>query len=187
MRYLQYKDIQVCFKLMLLTILIMLFIAGPKSTALLGYWEWWVHLVWIIKIPAPRERLLMLFDVTLQCNPEPSFPWGKCQSIDFSVTWVCVFTVLTFHLKSAMPVSQRWTNLPLRFDEIPFSSTVGILCHPGGLSKTAGCIFIIFHLQSGSFRGVVLCSAVLYCPMGWEGGRDEMSPHIYILIVFLLG
>lgn len=183
MRYLQYKDIQVCFKLMLLIILIMLFIAGPKSTALLGYWEWWVHLLWIIKIPAPRERLLMLFDVTLQCNPEPSFPWGKCQSIDFSVTWVCVFTVLTFHLKSAMPVSQRWTNLPLRF----------IFKHSGYTVSSwwpfwnSRLHFHNFSFAKWIFQRCGTLFTVLYCPMGWEGGRDEMSPHIYILIVFLLG
>lgn len=65
--------------------------------------------VWygLIKLPAPRERLLALSG-TLQHTPEYHlFQGGVRWGIDFSIIWVYASIVLASCLKSAMPTSKR--------------------------------------------------------------------------------
>lgn len=114
---LQYKDSLIRFKLMLLSMLMILLIAGRMDPLTQKPQLRLLRAVGtcggLIKLPAPRERLLA-WSGMLQHNLEHRLFQGGCWGTDFSIAWAYAFTALTSCLKSARPVSKRWTRSPLR-------------------------------------------------------------------------
>lgn len=184
-RDLSYEDILICTKWVLLPPLMILLVAGDADPLTQNrssvYWAQWVCVVWAHQAPNSKGR------GSLCCLARCSTTWsiifskGGCWDIDFSVTWVYAFIVLA---SCPCPCPKGEPAHLWDATEMPFSSTVCGLWHLGGLSKTAGEIFTIFHLQRGEVAphpAVVVSHAI-------PGGRVRNEPTlIYFLIAFLLG
>lgn len=157
--------------------MMMFFIAGPKNTALLGCWEWWVRAVWVIRIPAPRERLLMLFD-TLQRNPEHCLFQGGGVRVLISALHGCLslqFSRLISNLQCLCPKGEPTYLWDL------------MKCHFQAQCVYCGTV-VAFPKQQVTFSSVFiskvdlsevrwLCPAVLYCYMQSQEGGTEVSPR----------
>lgn len=148
----------------------------PDKPVLLGSWVWWVHVVRIIKIPAPRERLLMLFD-TLQYSPEHCLFQEGGVRVLISTSHGCLslqFSLFISNLQCLCPKGEEtylWDLMKCHF--LTQCVCCGIVVAFPKQQVTFSSFFIC-KVDLSEVRQ--LCPAVLYCPMQSQERGTEMSP-----------